>query len=64
VTKCAALLQEGVCVSIVDLVTTRSFNLYADLLALIGLEDPSFVPTSPPVYAATCRVAWPTAPRD
>jgi len=55
VTKCAALLQEGVCVSIVDLVTTRSFNLYGDLLALIGRKDPSFTPTSPPVYVATCR---------
>src|SRR5579884_1595610 len=31
VTKCAALLQQGVCVSMVDLVTTRGFNLYTDL---------------------------------
>ena len=36
VAKCAALLQQSVCVSIVDLITTRNFNLYADLLALIG----------------------------
>jgi len=27
VSKCAALLQQGVCVSIVDLASTRNFNL-------------------------------------
>jgi hypothetical protein len=32
VAKCAALLQKDVCVSIVDVVTVRQFNLYADLL--------------------------------
>jgi hypothetical protein len=55
VTKCAALLQQGVCVSIVDLVTTRGFNLYAELLALIDRKDPAFAPQPPSVYAATCR---------
>ncbi len=55
VTKCAALLQKRVCVSIVDLVTTRQFNLYADLLDLIGQRDPAFGPTPPAIYAATCR---------
>ena len=54
-TKCAALLQKRVCVSILDLVTTRQFNLYADLLDLIGQTDPSLAPTPPPIYAATCR---------
>jgi len=39
VSKCAALLQARVCVSIVDLVTTRQFNLYAELLDLIGRKD-------------------------
>ena len=38
--KCAALLQERVSVAIVDLVTTRQFNLYGDLLELIGETDP------------------------
>ena len=38
--KVAALLQKEVCVSIVDLVTVRQFNLYADLLELIGGADP------------------------
>jgi len=55
VTKCAALLHKRVCVSIVDLVTTRHFNLIADLLDLIGQRDPAFGPTPPPIYAATCR---------
>jgi hypothetical protein len=55
VTKCAALLQSRVCVSVVDLVTTRQFNLYADLLDLIGHKDPAFGPSPPPIYAATCR---------
>src|SRR6188472_3506089 len=35
VAKVAALLQKEVCVSVVDLVTVRQANLYADLLALI-----------------------------
>jgi hypothetical protein len=55
VTKCAAMLQQGVCVSIVDLVTTRNFNLYVDLLALINRRDPEFTPNPPMVYAVTCR---------
>ena len=55
VAKCAALLQKRVCVSIVDLVTTRQFNLYTDLLDLIGQTDPAFSPTPAPIYAATCR---------
>jgi hypothetical protein len=55
VAKCAALLQKRVCVSIVDLVTTRNFNLYTDLLELIDQSDPAFAPTPPPTYAVTCR---------
>jgi hypothetical protein len=55
VAKCAALLQKGVCVSIVDLITTRHFNLYADLLGLIGQADPAFAADPPATYAVTCR---------
>ncbi len=44
VAKCAALMQKSVCVSIVDLITTRQFNLYTDLLDLMGQADPSFIP--------------------
>jgi hypothetical protein len=55
VTKCAALLQQGVCVSIVDLVTTRHFNLYTELLSQLHRSDPAFGPRPPWLYAVTCR---------
>jgi hypothetical protein len=55
VSKCAALLQKRVCVSIVDLVTTRRFNLYKNLLDLIDCSDPAFSPKAPATYAVTCR---------
>lgn len=57
VVKCAALLQQHVSVAVVDLVTTRQFNLYGDLLDLIGQADPSLAPEAPPLYAAACRGA-------
>jgi hypothetical protein len=53
--KCAALLQKGVAVSIVDLVTIREFNLYAELMAFGGHPDPTMSSTSPPIYAASCH---------
>ena len=51
VAKCAALLQNHVCVAIVDLVTTRTFNLYSDLMDLFGQTDPSLADGPPRVYA-------------
>lgn len=53
--KCAALLQQGVAVSLVDLVTTRHFNLYTDLLTFIGHDDPTMGTEPPHLYAASCR---------
>jgi hypothetical protein len=53
--KCAALLQKGVAVSIVDLVTVRHFNLYAELLTFIGQGDPTLGSDPPHLYAAACR---------
>jgi hypothetical protein len=53
--KCANLLRKDVCVSLVDLVTARRFNLYTELLALLGQTDPSMSPDPSPIYAATCR---------
>lgn len=53
--KCAALLQKGVAVSIVDLVTIRHFNLYAELLSFIGHADPTVGEPPPELYAASCR---------
>ena len=49
------LLQKGVAVSIVDLVTLRRFNLYTDLLAFLGHDDPTLADPPPPIYAASCR---------
>ena len=53
--KCAALLQKGVAVSIVDLVTVRHFNLYADVLAFLGHNDPTLSDPPPHIYATSCR---------
>ena len=55
VAKCAALLQKGVAVSVVDLVTVRQVNLYVELLAFIGHSDPTMGSEPPPLYAASCR---------
>jgi Protein of unknown function (DUF4058) len=55
VAKCAELLRRQVSVTLVDLVTTRQGNLYADLLELIGRSDPSLAPMPPSTYAAACR---------
>jgi hypothetical protein len=53
--KCAALLRNGVAVSVVDLVTIRQFNLYAELMAFVGHPDPTLGSQPPTVYAASCR---------
>src|SRR5271157_5354199 len=55
VAKCVALLQKGVAVSIVDLVTVRQFNLYFELLAMIGHTDPTMADPPAHLYAASCR---------
>ncbi|OWK43495.1 DUF4058 family protein [Fimbriiglobus ruber] len=53
--KCAALLRKGVSVSIVDVVTVRQFNLYAELMAFLGQSDPTLSAEPPATYAASCR---------
>jgi hypothetical protein len=55
VAKCAALLRAGVAVSIVDVVTDRHANLYAELLDFMGLTDPKLGAEPPATYAASCR---------
>lgn len=55
VAKVAGLLQRDVSVSLVDLVTIRQFNLYADLLELIGLTDPMLGSEPPALYSVTVR---------
>ncbi|HEX5447447.1 MAG TPA: DUF4058 family protein [Pirellulales bacterium] len=54
--KCAALLRERVSVVIVDVVTTRTPNLYAQLLELIGESDPALGAEPPELYASACRM--------
>ncbi len=53
--KVTALLREGVCVSLVDLVSVRQANLYTELLAKLGRSDPALAPTPPHLYAVTLR---------
>jgi hypothetical protein len=53
--KCAALMRKGVAVSIIDLVTIRQFNLYAELMTFVGHPDPTMTADAPHLYAATCR---------
>ena len=55
VAKCAALRRKGVAVSLVDLVTIRRFNLYAQLMEFIGHPDRTMSNEEPPIYAASCR---------
>lgn len=53
VNKCETLLKRGVSVSIVDLVTTRSANLYGELLD--ELDAPHTTVADAELYAVTCR---------
>jgi hypothetical protein len=55
IAKCAALLQEGVSVAIVDVVTTRTANLYRDLMEFLGQTDCSFPEDAPSLYAVALR---------
>lgn len=55
VAKCASLVRQGVCVVLVDLVTSHHFNLYAELLAWIEQQDENLSDPPPGIYATTCR---------
>jgi hypothetical protein len=55
VAKCAALLRQRVAVVVVDLVTARPGNLYAELLALLDRTDPSLGTPPPELYAVAAR---------
>jgi hypothetical protein len=53
--KLASLLRQDVCVSVIDIVSNKQSNLYAELLARLGRTDPT-LPTPPPyLYAVTLR---------
>ncbi|MBI1917887.1 MAG: DUF4058 domain-containing protein [Planctomycetes bacterium] len=55
VSKCLGLLRELASVVLVDVVTTRTQNLYGELLNLLGPSDPSLKPEPPLLYAVACR---------
>ena len=59
VAKCLALLQNQVSVTIVDVVTMRSDNLYAEMLDAVGQTDPSLGKEAPSIYAVACRATKP-----
>jgi hypothetical protein len=53
--KVVSLLQQDVCVALVDLVSVRQANLYAEVLALLGRSDPNLGPNPPHLYAVSLR---------
>ena len=56
VCKVASLLAQDICVSIVDVVTTYDFNLYAELLSFVDSADPALSDEPGPIYAMTARM--------
>jgi hypothetical protein len=58
VSKVATLLRNDICVSIVDVVSTYDFNLYAELLSFLQSVDPALGSEPPPMYAATLRMRY------
>jgi hypothetical protein len=51
--RCDALLHQGVCVVIVDVVTVRTASLYGDLQERIGAAETPLA--REPIYAVACR---------
>lgn len=55
VSKCAGMLREQVSVTIIDIVTTRTQDLYRELLDHIGQSGPG-PPIDSSLYANACRM--------
>ncbi len=53
VNKCEALLRKDVCVTIVDVVTSRTANLYGELLDEVTARRTAVAASA--IYATTCR---------
>jgi Protein of unknown function (DUF4058) len=53
--KCASYLQQRVSLVVVDIVTERRDDLYAELLDLLDLSRGLAWASEPPVYAVACR---------
>jgi hypothetical protein len=58
VAKVATLLKHNICVSIVDVVSTYDFNLYAEVMTYLHGDDPALGDEPPPMYAATLRTRF------
>ncbi|HVA48347.1 MAG TPA: DUF4058 family protein [Pirellulales bacterium] len=58
VAKAATLLTNNICVSMVDVVSTLDFNLYAEVLNFLNGVDPALGTEPPPMYAATLRMRY------
>jgi hypothetical protein len=55
--KCAAYLQRGIGVVVLDIVTSRHANLHDELVLLLGPLPGLAFPTSTPLYATSYRPA-------
>jgi hypothetical protein len=55
--KCAAYLQRGIGLIVVDIVTTRHANLHDELVTLLGHTEGFTFPTPTPLYATAYRPA-------
>src|SRR5207247_11436526 len=55
--KCAAYLQRGIGLIVVDVVTSRHANLHDELGSLLGHGDGFAFPTPTPLYATAYRPA-------
>ena len=58
VSKVVTLLKNDICVSIVDVVSTSDFNLYAESMNFLECADPALGDEPPPMYAATLRMRY------
>jgi len=56
VSKVASLLKQDICVSVVDVVTTHDFNLYAEFLSFVDSADPALGEEPAPIYSMTARM--------
>ena len=64
ISKVAMLLKHGICVSIVDIVSTLDFNLYGELLTFVEGSDPALGDEPPAMYAATLHSSGGKSPPD
>jgi hypothetical protein len=55
--KCAAYLQRGIGLVVVDIVTSRHANLHDELMALLGHANGPAFPAPTPLYATAYRPA-------